>query len=161
MLYLRVFLESQSMDQHVKKTVPLSSRPSGIFGRTRAASLSTECQGRGTLHGHCLAWVELTPQVLQRLAGRAIFSEEISKILDTMIISSLDLPDHITSVLSDKRPPVNVWREDCDPVNHPNDCRDYVTANMLATQIHNHSDTCKKGSHGSDHCWLAFKRVST
>ena len=64
------------MDQHVKKTVPLSSHPIGIFGRTQAASLSTECQGRGTLHGHCLAWVKLTSQVLQRLAGRAIFSEE-------------------------------------------------------------------------------------
>ena len=48
------------MDQHVKKTVPLSSRAIGIFGWTRAASLSTECQGRGTLHGHCLAWVELS-----------------------------------------------------------------------------------------------------
>jgi len=55
-----------SMDEHVKKTVPLSSRKNGIFGRARAASMSTECQGRGTLHGHCLAWVELTPQVIQR-----------------------------------------------------------------------------------------------
>ena len=41
-----------SMDEHIKKSIPLSSRRMGIFGRTRAASLSTECQGRGTLLGH-------------------------------------------------------------------------------------------------------------
>ena len=138
-----------SMDEHVKKTVPLSSRKNGIFGRARAASLSFECQGRGTLHGHCLAWVELTPQVLQRLAGRTIFSDQISSILDTMIISSLEVSDHITSALSDNRPHVNVWRKDCNPVEDPVEYEKYITSNMTATQIHSHSDTCKKGNHGT------------
>ena len=48
-------------DQDIKNTVPLSSRPEGIFGRTRASLLSTECQGCGDLHGHTTVWTELTP----------------------------------------------------------------------------------------------------
>ena len=152
-----------SMDEDIKKSIPLSSRPIGIFGRTRAASMSTECQGRGTLHGHCLAWVELTPQVLQRLAGRDEFSDLISNILDTMVISSLKVVDHIKSVLTDKHPPVNVWRPDCNPESEQDKCEEYITSNMTATQIHSHSDTCKKSSkkskHGEKKCRLAFKRV--
>jgi hypothetical protein len=151
-----------SMDEHIKKSIPLSSRRMGIFGRTRAASLSTECQGRGTLHGHCLSWVELTPQVLQRLAGRETFSEQISSILDTMVISSLEITDHITSALNDKLPPVNVWRPDHNFENDrdQDEYKKYIASNMKATQIHSHSDTCKKGSHGDKHCRLGFKRVS-
>ncbi len=149
-----------SMDEQVKKTVPLSSCKNGIFGRTRAASLSTECQGRGTLHGHSLAWVEMTPPVLQRLAGRENFSDQISRILDSMITSSLKVSDHITSVLSDKQPPVNVWRQDCNPEQRdPNVCEQYISSNMTATQIHSHSETCKKGKHGIKSCRLGFKRV--
>jgi hypothetical protein len=147
-----------SMDEHIKKSIPLSSRQIGIFGRTRAASLSTECQGRGTLHGHCLAWVELTPLVLQRLAGREDFSEQISSILDTMVISSLEITDHITSALTDKLPPVNVWRPDCNLEGDLVEYEKYIASNMKATQIHSHSDTCKKGSHGDKHCRLGFQR---
>ena len=147
-----------SMDKHIKKSIPLSSRPIGIFGRTRAASLSTECQGRGTLHGHCLAWVKLTPLVLQRLAGRETFSEQISSILDTMVISSLEIIDHITSALTDKLPPVNVWRPDCNLEGDLVEYEKYIASNMKATQIHSHSDTCKKGSHGDKHCRLGFQR---
>jgi len=123
--------------------------------------LSTECQGQGTLHGHCLAWVELTPQVLQRLDNRTIFSDQISSILDTVIISSLEVSDHITSALSDNRPYVNVWRSDCNPEVEPVKCKENIISNMTVTQIHSHSDTCKKGKHGMKSYRLGFKRVTS
>jgi hypothetical protein len=47
-------------DNDIKKSVPLSSRPPGIFGQSQAAANATECQGQGDLHGHSLVWTVLT-----------------------------------------------------------------------------------------------------
>jgi hypothetical protein len=85
-------------DNDIKKSVPLSSCPPGIFGQTRAGANATECQGRGDLHGHSLAWTVLTPEVQQFVANKERLAAKVCEIIDSMITSCMNLSDHITSV---------------------------------------------------------------
>ena len=82
-------------DQDIKKTVALSSRPDGFFGRTRALLWSTECQGRGDLHGHIIVWTIPTPKLLQFVAGKLRLAPIMSELIDTMITSCRSLEDNI------------------------------------------------------------------
>jgi len=99
-------------DNDIKKTVPLSSRPTGIFGQTRAGANATECQGRGDLHGHSLWWTVLTPEVLQFVANKERLAAKLAEVIDSMITSCMNLSDHITSVARktlNQRPICPIW----------------------------------------------------
>ena len=114
-------------DQDIKKTVALSSRPDGIFGRTRALLWSTECQGRGDLHGHIMVWTVLTPELLQFVAGKLRLAPIMSNLIDTMITSCRSFEDYITSVIRttmNQRPLCAIWKHQPDPVNGSDDGSD-------------------------------------
>jgi len=146
-------------DQDIKKTVPLSSRPDGIFGQTRALLWSTECQGRGDLHGHIMVWTVLTPKLLQFVAGKLRLAPIMSELIDTMITSCRSLEDNITSVIRttmNQQPLCAIWQHQPDPVNVPLDFEKLITIVMMAVQFHCHSDTCKKGPRGQYQCRLLF-----
>ena len=153
-------------DQDIKKTVPLSSRPDGIFGQTRALLWSTDCQGRGDLHGHIMVWTVLTPKLLQFVAGKLRLAPIMSELIDTMITSCRSLEDNITSVIRttmNQQPLCAIWQHQPDPVNGSDDGSDdfkkLIAIVMMAVQFHCHSDTCKKGPRGQYQCRLNFGRV--
>ncbi len=86
-------------DKLVKKIVPLSSHSDGIFGQVQSAYMAKECQGHGNLHGHCPVWIELTPNVLQRLGDQELLKQVVAEAIDTMTISSMGLSDPIKCVI--------------------------------------------------------------
>jgi hypothetical protein len=150
-------------DKLLKKTVPLSSRSPGMFGRARAAYMATECQGCGDLHGHSPIWIELTPDVLQRAADRESLRQVVAEVIDSMTVSSMGLCDHITCVVRNNimgnRPCRPAWKNNPNRINNAIEFDMLVTTVLTAVQFHSHSDTCKKGKNGRYKCRLCFGRV--
>jgi len=117
-------------DQDIKKTVPLSSRPDGIFGQTRALLWSTECQGRGDLHGNIMVWTVFTTKLFQFVAGKLRLAPIMSELIDTMITSCRSLEDNITSVkrtTMNQQPLCAIWQHQPDPVNGSDDFKKLIT----------------------------------
>ena len=140
----------------------MSSHPPGIFGQSRAAANETECQGRGDLHGHSLAWTVLTPEVLQFVANKERLAAKVAEVIDFMIISCMNLSDRITSVANktlNQQLLCPIWQPQSNPVHDSLVYDNLVTMVFIAVQIHSHSDTCKKGKNGRFHCRLLFGRV--
>ena len=71
----------------------------GVFGHTRAWALSTEGQGRGSLHGHALVWIAGHSNLLERLQN--IYSQrETSSGAETWSVALDSMSVHLQTLLS-------------------------------------------------------------
>jgi hypothetical protein len=121
--------------------------------------MATECQVCGDLHGHCPVWIELTPNVLQRIADQESLKQVVAEVIDTMTISSMGLSDHIKCVVDTSigcRHHRAVWQHHHDRINNAIEFDMPVTKVLVAVQFHSHSDTCKKGRNGQYKCQSCF-----
>eukprot|EP01104_Vermistella_antarctica_P020101 TRINITY_DN835_c0_g1_i11.p1 TRINITY_DN835_c0_g1~~TRINITY_DN835_c0_g1_i11.p1 ORF type:complete len:814 (-),score=127.03 TRINITY_DN835_c0_g1_i11:3332-5773(-) len=90
-----------------KSPVPLSQRRRGLFGTCVAAFTVTECQGRGSLHGHSIIWtLGVTPGLLQRYAADADKVRALAAVLDSVVCAHLppDVHEANRQRRADRRP---------------------------------------------------------
>ena len=98
-----------------------------------------------------MIWTAVTPELLQFVAAKERLAQKVAEVINTMITGSMDLADHITSLVSttmDQRPCCAIWQHQPDPVNEPLEVDKLVTIVLVAVRFHCHSDTCKKGCNG-------------
>ena len=147
-----------SPEHKIRKTVPLQSRPKGIFGTTTATFAVTEVQARQSLHGHMAIWGSIPPALLQKAAHNRNIVAKIATVLDSQYTSQFPAPVHVRGMLNriqkhTKRPsrmPV------ITPIQLGLDRFKMNTAEKADwVGVHRHTFTCHKGKHGKLGCRVA------
>ena len=132
-----------------KKTVPVSSRPKGIFGTPLANYYVTEVQARMALHCHGLFWGGFMPAMLANLAAhKVVVNGVLRDALKSAFSTSMTLPEHLVDAarISCAIPPA---RSSFAPI--PTDSTSLSECSVacaFSSQMHRHCNTCHLGDHG-------------
>ncbi|KAK4024408.1 hypothetical protein OUZ56_009830 [Daphnia magna] len=131
-----------------KKTVPLPSRSSGVFGVPIASFGCVEEQARGSLHLHVVYWGSLPCQILQ---NSSIYPEllcTVAKAIDEMFKAEVDLAVHVEQ-LFDKFNRVMTMKHSLlkahHPLRNPEPFNQNVQKTVVICNCHSHSHTCHVG----------------
>ena len=81
----------------VRRTMPVSKRQMGLFGRAFAVAAVTECNGKGWLHNHGLLWSGIPAPVYDMIAHYADRSPELMSALTEFCdaMTRANLPDDL------------------------------------------------------------------
>ena len=147
-----------SPEHKIRKTVPLQSRPKGIFGTTTAAFAVTEVQARQSLHGHMAIWGSIPPTLLQKAAHNRNIVARIATVLDSQYTSHFPAPVHVRGMLN--RIQKCTKRPSRMPVVTPQQLglerfRLHTAEKADWVGVHRHTFTCHKGMHGQLGCRVA------
>ena len=138
-----------------KKTVPLPSRKSGVFGVPIASFGCVEEQARGSLHLHVVYWGSLPCHLLQ---NSAIYPEllcTVAKAIDEMFKAEVVLEAHVEQLI-DKFNGVNPVKPSLlkahHPIRNPEEFNQDVQKIVAMCNCHSHSHTCHAGKFGKTGC---------
>lgn len=138
-----------------RKTVPLPSRKSGVFGVPIASFGCVEEQARGSLHLHVVYWGSLPCHLLQ---NSAIYPEllcTVAKAIDEMFKAEVVLEAHVEQLI-DKFNGVNPVKPSLlkahHPIRNPEEFNQDVQKIVVMCNCHSHSHTCHAGKFGKIGC---------
>jgi hypothetical protein len=133
-----------------RKTIPVSERRKGIFGKILAFCSVLETQGRLALHAHKGIWTLLNPLILQNVAAYPLLVAHIASILDDMFLAHMPAEQHVNGLVRrlNAQPATRAAFE--VPLNSSinTTCAqfwDRVYQSMDTFQIHSHRETCHNG----------------
>ena len=143
-IYLNTFFSS------ILAHSPDKEKRKGLFGYTKAFYGCAEAQGRGTLHCHCLVWLEggLNPsEIKHRLISRqgSEFEQRLIAFLETNISSCIPPdPGHVGGVPSSNQHPCTVR-----PLRQTETESSLEFQARRAKDLHTLAAACQKHSHSA------------
>ena len=126
-----------------KKSVPVQSRPPGVFGKVLAAIGCSEVQQRGCLHAHVLVWTEAPNSIYLDCAHQPLLFKALSESLDRIVTANMTSDAHIKGIVNllEKKENSRGPHFECpDDINSP-EFQHLVDQNFNSTQIHLHRKT--------------------
>ena len=153
-----------SPSRSVRKTTPLQTRKRGVLGQPVAYFQRDEEQARSSLHGHCLVWGGVTPDVISAAAALEQVRIELLATIDSYVTSQLSPMEHAGTLL-DRRVGVKQLRSCLLPlpeeVEWPEAVLSRNRAILLRTNMHEHTHTCESGAVGAFCCRMAMARAAS
>ena len=144
-----------------KKTLPVQSRPMGVFGKVLAAIGVSEVQQRGCLHGHVLVWPEAPNSLYLDCAHYPTLFSALSEALDRIVTATLSGEAHIKGVIETvekSKPKSRGPQYVCPDDVNSTEFKRLVDLDFNATQIHTHRKTfCSKNAKNDNSTCRAAK----
>jgi hypothetical protein len=83
----------------IRKTVPMSTRDKGLYGKTQAVFGVVETASRKSLHTHIMLWCKLG-SLLRMVSGIEAAAKRAAMVIDSMVQAELTDTDHLTSLVN-------------------------------------------------------------
>ena len=134
-----------------RKTIPLSARHKGIFGRVLAYCYVIETQGRLALHKHLAAFTTCSPSLLQATAVYPHLRSQIATIIDKLFQAYMPPRAHIDGLIHRLKKQPLIRAAYLPHLQQEDDITTIAFKNRLhqiieSYQIHSHRATCHKNN---------------